>query len=292
MDARLYKTGLRQVANALVSLYSPTPEVIGHFRNDMHTIAGIAAETGHGEISRVAQDAEASADSLAVAETQLRQSANALGKPCNPTPEIINHSMHLIPLATAKTSHGKISKIAQDAEASARLLVEAESEAKSACVDAIGRLGQRLLSDMCDEVRRFNATEAPQEIKRRVLVVDDSRMASAALCNAFSAQEFAVRSANTLEESFFELLLFEPNILVSDVFMPQLEVELLGRAFRSLSRVRPSLLVLVSGATGEALQARLKKVEPDIFVSKTAGVAEVVSRVFATANERHRPALD
>jgi PleD family two-component response regulator len=223
MDVRFYETGLRQVASGLVNLSHPTPQAIDHLANELHTVAVISAEAGRGEISGLAQKAQAAAQALAAAE----------------------------------------------------------SGARSICIEAVGNLGQRLLADLCAEAERSTPAATAIELKRRVLVVDDSRVATTALCNTFRAQHFEVRTAVTLEDAFLELVLFAPTVLVSDVFMPNLEVELLARVFRSLSRGRPNLLVLVSGSSGEALHSRLKNVEPDVFISKMEGSAKVVERVLS-----------
>jgi CheY-like chemotaxis protein len=102
-----------------------------------------------------------------------------------------------------------------------------------------------------------------------------------ALLNAFRARQCSARTAATLDEAFVELVLFAPDVLVSDVFMPDVDLGLLARVFRSLAHGRLNLLVLVSGTTGPELAARVKDVQPDLFVPKISGSASVVDKVMA-----------
>lgn len=145
------------------------------------------------------------------------------------------------------------------------------------CVRALLDLGQVLLSALAAEAE--HRAEKSQVGTPRLLVVDDSRVAAVALSKAFSAQGFLVRSVATMVDALAELSLFQPCVLISDVHMPDLDVGVLSRVFRTLSRGRSSLVVLVSGTTGPELEARIAEVRPDGFVSKTSGTNPVVECV-------------
>jgi PleD family two-component response regulator len=122
-------------------------------------------------------------------------------------------------------------------------------------------------------------------LEKKILVVDDSRVAAVALSNAFVAHDFMVRTVATMEEALSALTVFAPTILVSDIHMPDLDVAVLCSTFRELSRGRPTRTVLVSSMTGDELQARIDEVKPDGFVSKMSGSAAVVARVLEMWNE-------
>jgi CheY-like chemotaxis protein len=218
-------------------------------------------------------------------ETGLRQVASGLARLVRPAPDVVDHlvsQMSTMAEIAADAGRGAISKAAQEAQAAVQAIGAPEIGARSAGVEALGRLGQQLLCDLCVEVAKSETGSPSNQAKRRVLVVDDSRVATTALLGAFRARGFSARAAVTLEEVLIELVLFTPQVLVSDVFMPDLEVELLAQVFRSLTRGKPRLLVLVSSTAGEALAARLKNIKHDLFVSKMAGSNNVVDKVVAT----------
>jgi len=221
-------------------------------------------------------------------EVGLRQVASGLAKLMHPAPDAIDHlvnQFHTIADIAADRGRGAISKAAQEVRSAAQAMCTAEVGARPRCIDAMASLGQRLLSDLSAQVAKADVDRESDQTRRRALVVDDSRVATTALLNAFQARNFSARAAVTLEEALVELVMFTPEVLVSDVFMPDLDVELLARVFRALTRGRPSLLVLVSSMTGEVLSARIKHIKYDAFVSKVEGAAKVVDTVVSTWGE-------
>jgi PleD family two-component response regulator len=175
-----------------------------------------------------------------------------------------------------------LSRGARDVEEGARAILVDKAKGHAACVKALHRVGNRALARLV----KFAESPEPMEetrwsLERKVLVVDDSRVAAVALSNALVAKNFMVRCVATMEEALGELHSFSPTMLVSDVHMPNLDVSVLCRTFRELSKGRPALVVLVSATTGPELEMRLEQVKPDAFVSKMTGTAPVVSRVLA-----------
>jgi PleD family two-component response regulator len=226
-------------------------------------------------------------------ETALREVVSGLARLTRSAPDTIDHvvsQMSMIADIAADAGRGAISSAAQDAQAAVQSFASAEVGARSASVEALGRLGQRLLADLCSEVSKTDGAGSVAQEKHRVLVVDDSRVATTALLGAFRNRNFSARASVTLEEVLIELVLFTPEILVSDVFMPDLDVELLAQVFHSVTRGKSSLLVLVSGSTGEPLTARLKNIKHDVFVSKLEGAVKVVDKVVAIWGVGNAPA--
>jgi PleD family two-component response regulator len=219
-------------------------------------------------------------------EIGLRQVASGLAKLAKPTPDSITQLVQQLENTAsiaADAGHGAIATAAQKAYETVQSLGQGEADARATCVDVVGQLGRQLLADLCARILSpESAANVVQQQRCRVLVVDDSRVASTALVDAFRARDYSVRSAATLDEAFVELVLFAPSILVSDVVMPEVEVELLAQVFRGLNRGKPSLLALVSGTTGDVLNARLKHITYDVFVSKMEGAAKVVEKVVST----------
>lgn len=217
-------------------------------------------------------------------ETGLRQVASGLASLIRPAPDTLNDLINQLSSMAdiaADAGRGTISRSAQDAQAAVQSLATTDLGGRSASIESLGRLGQQLLGDLCATVSTAKANTPVPQNSRRVLVVDDSRVATTALLSAFRARSFCARAAVTLEEALVELVLFTPQVLVSDVFMPALEVELIARVFRELTRGKPGLIVLVSGASGESLKMRLKSIDHDHFVSKLEGSSKVVDSVFS-----------
>jgi PleD family two-component response regulator len=215
-------------------------------------------------------------------ETALRQVANGLARLINPAPDALDHLINQLSAMAdiaADAGRGGISKSLQDAQAAVQSLAASDQGARSPSIEALGRLGQQLLSELCTTTSLAKTDVPAPQRKRKVLVVDDSRVATTALLATFRARNFSARAAVTFEEALVELVLFTPQVLVSDVFMPALDVELIARVFRGLAPEEPGLIVLMSSGSGGSLNARLKNIEHDLFVSKMEGSKKLVDRV-------------
>jgi len=94
-----------------------------------------------------------------------------------------------------------------------------------------------------------------------------------------------VRVASTFERAVELFASFAPDVLVSDVHMPNLDVAELSRRFRIDSGSRRTAVILVSGRSEAELRERLNEVNPDAFVSKLSGAVAVVTRVGAVCRE-------
>jgi two-component system chemotaxis response regulator CheY len=217
-------------------------------------------------------------------ESGLRQVAQALSVLHAPTPKAMERSLDELRLngqGWAQLQRQDLSRASHDAEDALReLLLAPAQDVHARCVRAIVELGQMLLLALAaDAEHPMQGAQTTSPMERRLLVVDDSRVAAAAISKAFAVQGFLVRSVATMVDAMTELTTFMPSVLVSDVHMPELDVGVLSRNFRVLSRGRPTILVLVSGTTGAELEFRLDEVKPDGFVSKMAGTGPVVDCV-------------
>jgi putative two-component system response regulator len=104
-------------------------------------------------------------------------------------------------------------------------------------------------------------------------------VAALALADVFEMHDYTVRVASTFDKAVELFSSFAPDVLVSDVHMPALDVAELCRRFRSTAADRCTAVVLVSGRSEVELRERLDEIKPDVFVSKLAGAAAVVARV-------------
>jgi len=88
-------------------------------------------------------------------EIGLRQVTSGLARLTRPTPDVIDHlgsQMNTMADITADAGRGAINKAAQEAQAAIHAIAAAESGSRSAGVETLGRLGQRLLGDLCSAV--------------------------------------------------------------------------------------------------------------------------------------------
>jgi CheY-like chemotaxis protein len=225
-------------------------------------------------------------------EMGLRQTAAGLVALSEPTAlklDQLAHHLRSIRLDAIQFGYSDVVTAATKAEAAIQSLLLGESDAHVPCVHAIHDLGQSLLLGLRSAAERpAQETANGDEAKPRLLVVDDSRVAALALANAFVQQGFTVRSVATMEEAIAELKALRPSILVSDVYMPNLDLTRLCRLFRDQCEGRCGLIVLVSGSSGETLDLLLDAVRPDAFVPKMSGTGQVVDRVLELWNKRQK----
>ena len=174
----------------------------------------------------------------------------------------------------------EISRAAHEAEAVVQRVLAGATGLRDECVDALDHLAEGLLVALVEYAHKHHSGAGSiVGLERKVLVVDDSRVAAMALSNALAERDFLVRSVSTMEEAVTELSSFKPTVLVSDIHMPDLDVAILAKSFRETAHDRPTLVLLVSSATGLELLTRLRQVRPEAFVPKSAGTAAVVHRV-------------
>jgi len=221
--------------------------------------------------------------SILLLENTLQEVATALASLSDPTPEKVEQiatSFRAIRIESEGTESEDLSRNASEIEEYARDIMLDKANGHAFCVKALSRLGYKVLLSLAKLAESPNAIAEPHKtMERKVLVVDDSRVAAVALSKALMAKDFMVKYVATMEDAIAEIRGFSPTMLVSDVQMPDLDVTALCRSFRELSQGRPTLIVLVSATVGPELEARLGEIRPDAFVAKMGGVGPVISRV-------------
>ncbi len=211
------------------------------------------------------------------------QVATAMASIATRTPEValqVATDLHGIAREAAMLDKPELSKAACEGEGAALLLANGSADALVPCMRSLRRLGyllQETIENHQDEVGASSSVAARD--LRRLLIVDDSQVAAAALADVFERHDFSVRVASTCDEVNTLLSVFAPAILVSDVHMPSLDVAQICRSFRASAGDRRVVVVLVSGRTEHELRERLAEIKPEAFVSKLAGATAVVARV-------------
>jgi CheY-like chemotaxis protein len=206
-----------------------------------------------------------------------------------PTPDAalrLAADLHTIAGEAAMLDRPELSKVASEGEGAARLLAGGRPDALVPCMRSLRRLGY-LLQEASEA--QANNVSTPERVApsgpRKLLIVDDSPIAALALADVFEVHDFSVRVASSLEKAMELFASFVPDVLVSDIHMPNLDVAVLCRKFRADAGDRRVAVILVSGRAEAELRERLSDVKPDAFVSKLAGAVAVVTRVSAVCRD-------
>jgi two-component system, OmpR family, KDP operon response regulator KdpE len=121
---------------------------------------------------------------------------------------------------------------------------------------------------------------------RRILVVDDEPQITRVLHTSLSSQGYDVRVANDGESALNIMKEWPPDLVVTDLAMPQMNGLELCRRVRSKSEV-PIIVLSVRGEERTKVQAL--DAGADDYVTKPFGMSELMARVRATLR-RVRPA--
>lgn len=113
---------------------------------------------------------------------------------------------------------------------------------------------------------------------RRLLLVDDSATVRAAMTARLTDRGYPVRTARSLTETAQVLAEFEPEIVISDVRMPDVEGDELCRRIKSqMTRVVP--VILYSALPESELAERARGSNADAYVCKIRGIDGLVQRM-------------
>lgn len=180
----------------------------------------------------------------------------------------------------------ELCQAAQEGEDAVRLLAGGKAGAAEPCMRSLRRLGY-LLQEASEtlEGKPGSGERRVPTGSAKLLIVDDSPVAALALADVFEMHNYTVRVASTFDKAVELLSSYAPDVLVSDVHMPALDVADLCRRFRGSAGDRRTAVILVSGRSAEELRERLDEIKPDVFVSKLAGAVAVLDRVNAVCRD-------
>jgi CheY-like chemotaxis protein len=187
--------------------------------------------------------------------------------------------LHRLGGEAAMVNLPEVARVAYEGEKAAHLLgTGSDQQARVSCGRVLRRLGYLLQEGTAKRTLTPVEPRRATNDARRVLVVDDSKVAAQALADVFEVRGFEVCSAVLLDEAMAACASFCPAVLVADVQMPNLDVAVLCQRFREATRGRRTAVLLISGRSQSELRDRLDAIRPDAFVSKLAGADGVVSR--------------
>lgn len=115
-------------------------------------------------------------------------------------------------------------------------------------------------------------------MKRRILVIDDSRMILEMISAALSAEGYEVVTAIDLAELGRATERFVPDLVILDVQMPEAFGDELGETMREVRSVQAPML-LFSNLADHELEARAGAAGLAGFVPKRLGIRALLERV-------------
>lgn len=119
----------------------------------------------------------------------------------------------------------------------------------------------------------------PPEVdtNRRILMIDDDPVILAMAADALSDAGFEVRTANTLEEFYRSTVEWRPEIVMTDIRMPEMNGDKLCRLVKS--RLPGIPVVFFSGLPDDELAAIAKACSADGYARKREGLEGLVTTV-------------
>jgi two-component system KDP operon response regulator KdpE len=114
--------------------------------------------------------------------------------------------------------------------------------------------------------------------KRNILVVDDEAQITRVLKTTLSAQGYAIRTAADGMQALLEMKTWAPDLIITDLRMPNMDGLELCRQVRSQSRT-PIIVLSVKGE--ETIKVEALDAGADDYVTKPFSVKELLARVRA-----------
>src|SRR5215469_14398113 len=119
---------------------------------------------------------------------------------------------------------------------------------------------------------------AAPEGKGNILVVDDEPQITRVLKTTLSSQGYGVRSAGDGEEALNEMKSWPPDLIITDLRMPNVDGLELCRRVRKDSRI-PIIVLSVKGE--ETIKVEALDAGADDYITKPFSVNELMARVRA-----------
>jgi two-component system KDP operon response regulator KdpE len=122
--------------------------------------------------------------------------------------------------------------------------------------------------------------------KRNILVVDDDAQITRVLKTTLSAQGYGIRTAADGEQALQEMKGWSPDLVITDLRMPNMDGLELCRSIRAESRV-PIIVLSVKGE--EAIKVEALDAGADDYITKPFSINELLARVRAALRRASVP---
>ncbi len=119
---------------------------------------------------------------------------------------------------------------------------------------------------------------ANQDGQRNILVVDDEPQITRVLKTSLSSQGYSIRTASDGKQALQEMKSWSPDLVITDLRMPNMDGLQLCRAIRTESRV-PIIVLSVKGE--ETIKVESLDAGADDYVTKPFNMNELLARVRA-----------
>jgi two-component system, OmpR family, KDP operon response regulator KdpE len=120
--------------------------------------------------------------------------------------------------------------------------------------------------------------------KRNILVVDDEAQITRVLKTSLSAQGYGIRTASDGMQALLEMKTWTPDLIITDLRMPNMDGLELCRQVRSESHI-PIIVLSVKGE--EAIKVEALDAGADDYVTKPFSINELLARVRAALRRTH-----
>jgi two-component system, OmpR family, KDP operon response regulator KdpE len=120
--------------------------------------------------------------------------------------------------------------------------------------------------------------------KRNILVVDDETQITRVLKTSLSAQGYGIRTASDGMQALLEMKTWTPDLIITDLRMPNMDGLELCRQVRGESRI-PIIVLSVKGE--EAIKVEALDAGADDYVTKPFSINELLARVRAALRRTH-----
>jgi two-component system, OmpR family, response regulator len=128
-------------------------------------------------------------------------------------------------------------------------------------------------------VNTLTGTQRPDAARQRILVVDDEPSIVDAVATALRYEDYEVEEAATGREALSALARFEPDLVVLDWMLPDIEGIEVGRRLRAQGYKTAVLFLTARDSTENKVDAL--RAGGDDYVTKPFSLAELVARVQA-----------
>jgi two-component system KDP operon response regulator KdpE len=127
---------------------------------------------------------------------------------------------------------------------------------------------------------------ANSEVKKNILVVDDEAQITRVLKTTLSSQGYGIRTASDGEEALQLMKDWTPDLIVTDLRMPNMDGLQLCRHIRTESRI-PIIVLSVKGE--EKIKVEALDAGADDYITKPFSVNELLARVRAALRRATTP---
>lgn len=124
----------------------------------------------------------------------------------------------------------------------------------------------------------------PDELPKKILVVDDEPQITRVLRSSLVSHGYEVQTAHDGVEALEKMAHWQPDIIITDLAMPRMDGVELCSEIRAVSDVP---ILVLSVREQEAIKVKALDAGADDYVTKPFGIQELLARVRAHTRKRH-----